>query len=374
MKWVVGGLVLGCVGLSLGLAASAVAAQGGDPTIIHACIPRERERESGPARIVGPNDTCRRNERSVYWNVTGPAGPPGPAGPVGPAGPQGPAGPTGPTGLTGAPGLAGPAGPQGPAGPAGPAGLAVSAGPAFPITCPPDSVLAGTACIDKYEASVWQTTDAALIQKIKDGTVTLDDLTKEIQPGLPIAKQLGLKDGDLAAAGCATTGNHCMNVFAVSIPNVTPASYITWFQAAAAARNAGKRLPTNAEWQASALGTPDPGTDNGTTDCNVSIGTTAATGSRSNCLSDVGAFDMVGNVWEWVADWMPLTGSCAAELFPGTGDWNCLAGAVAANGGGTGALLRGGGRSGTLAGVFAVAATVSPANGTFPDFGFRAAR
>jgi hypothetical protein len=34
----------------------------------------------------------------------------------------------------------------------------------------------GPACIDKYEASVWETTDAALIQKIKAGTVTLADL------------------------------------------------------------------------------------------------------------------------------------------------------------------------------------------------------
>jgi len=217
---------------------------------------------------------------------------------------------------------------------------------------------------------VWRTTNADVIQKIKDGTVTLDDLTNAG------AIQLGLASGDLAApaAGCPITGNGCKNVYAVSIPDVMPAAYITWFQAAAAARNAGKRLPTNAEWQAAALGTPDPGTEIVTTDCNVSTGSTVVTGSRINCLSDVGAFDMVGNVWEWVADWMPLTGSCAAELFPGTGDWNCLAGPVAASGGGTGALLRGGGRNGTLAGVFTIAATISPTNGTFPDFGFRAAR
>ena len=212
---------------------------------------------------------------------------------------------------------------------------------------------------------MWQTIDASLIQKIKEGKVTKQNLT---DAG---AKQLGLKSSDLADAGCPPTGNGCKNVYAVSIPDVTPAAYITWFQAAAAARNAGKRLPTNAEWQAAALGTPDTGTD-----CNVSTAATAATGSRSNCVSDVGAFDMVGNVWEWVADWMPLTASCSPDaLFPATGDWNCLAGPVPASGGGIGALLRGGGSgNGTLAGVFTVAATVSPTNGTFPDFGFRAAR
>ncbi len=208
---------------------------------------------------------------------------------------------------------------------------------------------------------MWQTTDATLIAKIKAGTVALADLAN--------ATQLGLKDGDLAASNCATTGNHCMNVYAVSIPGVMPATYITWFQAAAAARNAGKRLPTNAEWQAAALGTPDPGTDNGKTDCNVNGPTTVATGSRSNCVSDVGAFDMVGNIWEWVADWVPLTSSstCAAPMFDS--DYNCISGPSS----GTGALLRGGGLTEQYAGVFAVAGTVPPTS-EGPAFGFRAAR
>jgi hypothetical protein len=45
-----------------------------------------------------------------------------------------------------------------------------------------------------------------------------------------------------------------VNIYAVSIPGVTPSRFITWFQAAAAARNAGKRLPSNAEWQATGAG------------------------------------------------------------------------------------------------------------------------
>src|SRR5712691_13076497 len=79
--------------------------------------------------------------------------------------------------------------------------------------------------------------------------------------------------GDDYGSGCPPTGNGCVNFYAVSIPGVTPSGFITWFEAAAAARNSGKRLPTNAEWQAAALGTPDPGTDNGTTDCNISSST-----------------------------------------------------------------------------------------------------
>ena len=35
--------------------------------------------------------------------------------------------------------------------------------------CPSDSVAVGPACLDKYEASVWETTNAGLIKKIKKG-------------------------------------------------------------------------------------------------------------------------------------------------------------------------------------------------------------
>jgi hypothetical protein len=225
--------------------------------------------------------------------------------------------------------------------------------------CPPDSVQSGTICIDRYEASVWTTTNAGLIKKIKDGKVTQVDL---IAAG---AIQLGLLFGDLVAAGCPSTGNGCVDVYAVSIPGVTPSTLMTWFQAAAAARNAGKRLPSNAEWQVAALGTPDGAP------CIVNGGGPPRPTGTAGCVSDVGAFDMVGNVWEWVADWVPLPTAC-----PGWGGFSddsmCLAGASTT--GGPAALIRGGDFfSGALAGVFAVTGF----NPTLPfnDFiGFRAAR
>jgi formylglycine-generating enzyme required for sulfatase activity len=77
--------------------------------------------------------------------------------------------------------------------------------------------------------------------------------------------------------------------------------------AAAACRNSGKRLPSNAEWRAAALGTPDPWPqDDPAHQCNVSGPSALPTGSRIKCVSDVGAFDMVGNVTEFVADWGAL--------------------------------------------------------------------
>src|SRR5262249_42125889 len=52
----------------------------------------------------------------------------------------------------------------------------------FPPTtagCAPDAVQVGNACVDKYEASVWQIapSNTGLVAKVKAGTVTLADLT-----------------------------------------------------------------------------------------------------------------------------------------------------------------------------------------------------
>jgi hypothetical protein len=246
--------------------------------------------------------------------------------------------------------------------------------------CGPDSVAVGPACLDKYEASVWEIPNVpankSLIRRVKAGKATLADLTSPAAVAGGVV-QRGVASDDYGA-GCPDEGNGCKDFYAVSIPGVTPCAFLTWFQAAAAARNSGKRLPTNAEWQAAALGTPDPGVSAaGSQDCNTKNGGGAGvdavvpTGSRSNCVSDVGAFDMVGNLYEWVADWVPpFIGACGGALF--AGDVNCLAGTVQAAG--TDALLRGGDFSiGTRAGVFAVDGGGTPS--LAGDFiGFRAAR
>jgi hypothetical protein len=236
-----------------------------------------------------------------------------------------------------------------------------------PTLCPRDAVRSGTICIDTYEASVWQISagNTAVIAKIKNGTVTLAELnTAGFQRGAA---------SDDYGVGCPDTGNGCKDFYAVSISGVTPSAFLTKFQAGAAARNSGKRLPTSQEWQDAALGTPDTGgADNGTTNCNIdSIVAVAATGSRSGCVSDVGAFDMVGNLWEWVADWVPLSTVC-----PGWGGFSddrmCLAGADAAAG--PGALIRGGDfDNGAGAGVFAVYGALVPWDAD-NLVGFRAAR
>src|SRR5262249_30867660 len=102
-------------------------------------------------------------------------------------------------------------------------------------------------------------------------------------------------------------------IYAVSIAGVQPSRCVTWFQASPACLPAGKRLLTSREWQGAAAGTPDPGVaDDGATTCVTTGDEPADTGSRPSCASVWGAFDMVGNVDEWVADWGDRSTSCSS--------------------------------------------------------------
>jgi formylglycine-generating enzyme required for sulfatase activity len=250
-------------------------------------------------------------------------------------------------------------------------------------------VKVGTNCIDTYEASVWQIppSNIALVKLVQAGKATLANLTAGGATLLSPAGALGCSSPGFPA-NFPNDGNWTPipgsnppspGVYAVSIPGVLPTACITWLQANQACLLSGKRLITNREWQGAAAGTPDPGTDNGTTDCNISAaGAPVDTGSRSSCKSSWGVFDMVGNVSEWVADWVDRNEGCTdwtSQTGIAGGDLSCFGG----NGSGAfnqipGVMNRGGFFvQGTGAGVFEVEAGNDPST-SFLRFGFRCAR
>jgi formylglycine-generating enzyme required for sulfatase activity len=206
--------------------------------------------------------------------------------------------------------------------------------------CPPDSAKVGTVCVDLYEASVWQIppSNTSLVTKVQAGKATRADLIAGGATHLSLADSCTPpfpKNFPPNGNWTPVSGSNppSPGVYAVSIPGVLPTGCMSWFQANQACLLSGKRLLTNREWQGAAAGTPDPGiTDNGTTDCNVhSTEAPSNTGSRSSCKSSWGVFDMVGNVFEEVADWVDNKDSdCLTDWTSQTGiagtDESCFGG------------------------------------------------
>jgi formylglycine-generating enzyme required for sulfatase activity len=132
--------------------------------------------------------------------------------------------------------------------------------------------------IDKYEVTVAQYTECVNAGKCTPGN-----------------------SGDFCNYGREDRQNH-------------PINCVDWNQAKAYCEWLGKRLPTEAEWEKAARGTDgrvypwgnewnprnanwdERGREDGYKE-------TAPVGSYGGGVSPYGAYDMSGNVWEWVADW-----------------------------------------------------------------------
>ena len=159
-------------------------------------------------------------------------------------------------------------------------------------------------CVDKYEGS--------LVEKLADGTT---------RPHSPYHSPAPV-DGTVYLAR--------------SVAGVVPQGYISAAQAQGACKASGKRLCQPVEWRAACGGTegfaypygptraPGKCHDSGATPMltfhastmkrgwglselndarnNQLEGSVAKTGASPECVNDVGAYDMVGNLHEWTAD------------------------------------------------------------------------
>jgi iron(II)-dependent oxidoreductase len=103
-----------------------------------------------------------------------------------------------------------------------------------------------------------------------------------------------------------------------------PVQHVSWYEADAFARWAGKRLPTEEEWEKAASWSPEgakrrfPWGNSETADLNANLGQVAfgpaQVGAYPDATSAYGCHQMIGDVWEWTSsDFQPYPGY---EWFP----------------------------------------------------------
>jgi formylglycine-generating enzyme required for sulfatase activity len=157
-----------------------------------------------------------------------------------------------------------------------------------------------------------------------------------------------------------------------------PVVYVSWYAAMAFARWAGKRLPTEAEWEFAARGGlsgaefpwgDDPPNAERANYAASGLGATSAVGSYPR--NGYGLYDMAGNVWEYCMDEWHANANASGPTE------NPIAGGLPGDGflqASTRRVIRGGSWGGSPVNLRVAYRDSHPPEGAGPHVGFRCAR